>query len=236
MKTNDLEKLGFSEKEAKIYFACLELKRGSSLQIASRAKLPKSTVFDDLKLLVKRGLVSTHVEKGIHRFVALDPALLKTQLQKQMDTLDKYLPELEQIFNTKTYQPTLLRYEGVSGVELVFQNILNDAKELIGISSAEDAYLKLPFFREFVQQRLRKKIPARIILRDCEAARTMQADDRRELRQTKIVQAVPYNAMILVWKNRIGLIALKSDYTAIVVDSPDVVTAFKLMFEILWLQ
>jgi sugar-specific transcriptional regulator TrmB len=37
MKQTDLHSLGFTEKEAKVYLACLELGHGSAVQIAKKA-------------------------------------------------------------------------------------------------------------------------------------------------------------------------------------------------------
>ncbi|MBU1627407.1 helix-turn-helix domain-containing protein, partial [bacterium] len=57
-----LQDNGFSEKEAKIYLATLELSNAPASSIARRVKENRVTVYSVLKNLVKRGMAQEFVK------------------------------------------------------------------------------------------------------------------------------------------------------------------------------
>jgi sugar-specific transcriptional regulator TrmB len=61
-KEKILEELGLSKNETKVYLALLELGLSSLKDITSKSGVHRTNVYDSLKRLVKKGLVS-HVTK-----------------------------------------------------------------------------------------------------------------------------------------------------------------------------
>ncbi|MBI4087815.1 TrmB family transcriptional regulator, partial [Candidatus Kaiserbacteria bacterium] len=58
----ELEDLGLSEKEARVYLAALELGQNTAERIAKQASVNRSTTYVQLDSLMKMGLISTHEE------------------------------------------------------------------------------------------------------------------------------------------------------------------------------
>lgn len=99
MKLTKLEQLGLTKKQAKIYLACLELGSGTAQQIAEKARLPKSTVYDIMNSLISNGLVHTYRKGKKKYFSAADPELLQDKLKRQKQALDEIFPELQVLFS-----------------------------------------------------------------------------------------------------------------------------------------
>ncbi len=237
MLKNDLQQLGLSEKDAKVYLACLDIGRGSAQQISSLAGVPKSTTADTLVSLNKRGLVSMYFKKGTRYFTASNPVILKDKINRQQRIIDKMLPYLQgMFFDSQKQKPESRFYEGKDGVRIVLKEILEEANDLISMSSVEDIFAKLPeYFPSFSKNRVKRKIPIRIIARDSTKARDRQSRDVEELREIKIVELpIVFHSAVYIWNHKLAMITL-GDYIAVyVIESRDLVQTFRFMFEAIW--
>lgn len=85
----ELEIIGLSEKEAKVYVAMLELGPAPILEITLKAGINRPTVYVQIESLKKRGLVSTQLKGKKHLFIAEDPHQLSTLLEKEKKLLEE---------------------------------------------------------------------------------------------------------------------------------------------------
>ena len=109
----ELKKIGFSDKEAKVYLALLELGEAGVQTIAKKSAVNRATTYVVLEELKKQGIVSTVEKDKKTVFVADAPRALlrmfRTQerkIKEHEEDFKKALPELEAIFNTATEKPT----------------------------------------------------------------------------------------------------------------------------------
>ncbi|MEK7615228.1 MAG: helix-turn-helix domain-containing protein, partial [Patescibacteria group bacterium] len=213
MKQSSLISLGFTEKEAKIYLACLELGHGSAVQIAQKASLPRSTAYDALRTLMQKSLLTSFLKGSKKRFAISDPGILQIRLEEQEKRLQSLMPELQALFVSKSTKPRLRFYEGKQGLTLVLKEALEEADEMISVSHIEDIFDKLhEYFPKFSQERAKKKIPIRIISRDSIVARERQKLGRSELREVKIKETpIPFRSVFFAWKNKVAMITLQED-------------------------
>ena len=80
--------LGLSEKEAEIYLTLLSMGSATIDGLSKETKIKRSTVYVQLKALVKKGLIGSRKEGKTVQFVAESPHNLKR-------VLDQYLVEVE---------------------------------------------------------------------------------------------------------------------------------------------
>jgi predicted transcriptional regulator len=80
-----LEQIGFHEKEAKMYLACLQLGQDTAYHIAQKCGLKRATVYFTLNLLVERGLVSIWKTKKATLWRAANPKKLFTQIKRKKE-------------------------------------------------------------------------------------------------------------------------------------------------------
>lgn len=236
MKISYLEKMGLTNKEAKVYLACLEMSNGTAQSISDRCGLPKSTTYDVIKNLRKNGLIHSYLKGKRTYFSPADPTHLKKRLEVQSQVLDEIFPELDALYAQSEQKPGVRYFEGKKGLGIVLKEILDEAKELICISSIQDLFDKLSeYYPQFTTHRITQKIPIRIIARDSQKARDRQKMGPYELRVVKIINTdIPFKALIYIWNNKVAMMTLKEDFMIVVIESKDIALTHRALFEWLW--
>ncbi len=130
MDINFLKKLGFSDKEAKVYLALLHLGPSPVRKLAQQSELNRGTTYDALKWLQEQGVVSFYNKESKQYFVAENPDKLQELLRHQeMDLkdvkrqLDSVVPELQALYNKGGERP-VARYFGGEEVQKILEDVL----------------------------------------------------------------------------------------------------------------
>jgi sugar-specific transcriptional regulator TrmB len=231
-----LQNQGLSEKQAKVYLACLELGSASVQKVARQAGLARSTVYELLETLRLKGFVSTFLRKHIRYFSAQEPEQIVRLAQRQVDSLKHALPQLEAVIGESRVRPTVRFYQGQEQMKIILEEVLDEAEEMLSFSSVEDLFRELgDYFYDFVKRRVAKKIPARVLALESKKARERQERGLRELRTIKILPLTHnFHGQTIIWKNKIALFSFIKDFTAIVVESKELAEMQRAMFNNLW--
>lgn len=230
-----LQKCGLSPKESKLYLAALELGSGSVQAIARKAGVVRSTAYEVLEALRERRFVSTFQKRHVRYYSAEDPDQLIRLTTETLDLLKAALPQLTAFVGTSRRRPTVRFYEGVDGMKTVFNEVLDEARELIGFGSADDIFGEIKDFKRFVEKRIKKKIPAKVILRDTPLALERKKLGPQELREVRIVPTNhTYSGLIYIWKTKVAFFAVAKDPMAVVIESPEIAETQRALFYNLW--
>lgn len=89
-----IEKLGFSQKEAKVYLAALILGESHVSDIAEKVKMPRTSTQVILDKLHKNGLINFYVMRRYKYWVAVNPEQLLLTLKKLEEMVQEALPRL----------------------------------------------------------------------------------------------------------------------------------------------
>jgi sugar-specific transcriptional regulator TrmB len=92
--TKLVEKLGFTDKEARVYLALVELGEGPVSEVSSAAKVKHSTTYLVLESLEEQGLVR---QNRLHKklvYIAEPPNKLMAQLNQKKELITQILPKL----------------------------------------------------------------------------------------------------------------------------------------------
>jgi len=119
-----LEQLGFNEKEAKVYLACLQLGQDTAWHISRKCGLKRSTTYFVLSELVERGLISVWKTKKATLFRAANPKKLFTQIKRKEETLTEIFPLLQSIYNFDEDRPNIQIFEGREGMRQIYAEIV----------------------------------------------------------------------------------------------------------------
>src|SRR4030042_3315601 len=92
-----LKKFGLSEKEAKVYLACLGLGASLASDISLKSSLPRTLIYDILERLIDLGLISYSVRDNKKYFTASDPKELVRIIKEKEKAIEEALPQLEKI-------------------------------------------------------------------------------------------------------------------------------------------
>lgn len=236
MLAKTLENCGLTRKQAKVYLALLELGPSPIQKISQRAVLSRSTVYEALRALQKKVLVSTFKKKKVNYFTAEEPQKIVKKARAKALALTKALPHLEALQYRAKSQPTVRFYQGKRGLQTVIEEMLEEPKEILAISSSEDIFNVLEdYFPRFVERRIKKKIPIRTIFKDSPKARERKALGPQQLRKAKLLpKDYQFSAMLALWKNKIALLSLKKEFNALVIESEELSEMHKALFHFIW--
>ena len=174
-----LKELGLSDNEALLYELLLESGAIKARDLVTKTGIGRGNVYNILKQLQSRGLVSAIEGKQL-KYEAVDPSQLRNLLELRIQESKRLesdfaesLPLLASTFNLSTGRPTMQLFEGIDGAKKALYETLRSKTEIL-------AYFDLDALKDgpgaainkgYVQQRIAKKIPKRIIVADTSAAR-----------------------------------------------------------------
>lgn len=236
-----LQFLGLNEKEAKVYLASLELGLTTIQNIAKKARVKRSTVYEIVESLIKQNLI-TVIPKGKKRyFLAAEPAKLAELIKQKQEALTKMMPELEALSKVSPIKPKIRFYEGVEGIKAVYEDTLKEGKNICGwISLSEIAKNKAigDFLKQsYVRRRAEKKIFASTIAPDSPASKEFQKRDDKEYRQTKLISKkdYPFTIEINIYGNKVALMSFKSnELMGVIIESKEIAKTMRTIHKFFW--
>lgn len=129
-----LQQIGLNKNEAKIYEALIDLGDASVSEIASAGKVNRRNVYDALKNLQAKNLVSRVLGRQQQLYRAANPKKLMHILQQQRKTAAELLPRLEKVYRTHVPDEQAFVSRGIEGVRNFWNYVLsqNDPVYFIG--------------------------------------------------------------------------------------------------------
>ena len=234
--------LGFSEPEIKIYRAILEKGQASVRTLAEKTNIGRGTVYNILKRLKEKGLVS-YSERGKLKYFAVEnPEKLLAQFEEKKRALDEAasefqmaLPELQALFGPEKDQSKVTYHVGLSGIRTILEDILftlNKAPEKVVrlYSSEELRGIIYEAYPQFTQRRIDAAIKARVIkmggtgvLRGLDEAKLLPVDKSSR-------------TYVHVYGNKISYITSKSNghILAAIIEDSHIAQTHAFLFDSLW--
>ena len=236
--TEILTQCGLGEKGAKIYLALLEFKIAAISTVAKKTNLPRSTTYNVLKELLKKGLVSESQKKGISYFAAADPRLVVDRAQEAWQRAQTAAPQLLAISQKYQNYPYATFYEGYEGIKSSWRDsIRTPDKEILAYGSIKDIYDYYHDFNQwFIKERVKKKVSVREIGDFCDASFQEKKDSEKELRQVKILPPeIKLNGFTIIYDDKVVIASFKHE-TAIVIQDREHADTQRQLFELMWQQ
>jgi HTH-type transcriptional regulator, sugar sensing transcriptional regulator len=232
-----LKNYGLNDKQVKVYLACLELGSASVQKISQKAGLVRTTVYEVLGSLQKKGFVNSFLKKKVQYYSAEEPSQVINFAQTKVNALKDALPEFNALVGAARNRPKIRFYQGKDEMKMVFQEILAEAKKLSAFASVNDFLreFKSYHYKHFLTKRIERKIPIRVILPESKLARERQKLGQKELRITKIAPPdYDFKGLTYIWKNKIAMFSFTSDFVVIVIESQELADMQLAMFNLLW--
>ncbi|MFA6096156.1 MAG: helix-turn-helix domain-containing protein [Candidatus Paceibacterota bacterium] len=238
---NILQTVGFSRKKTKIYLAILELGEASVIEIAKKAGIKRTTVYNILPELIIDGLVKKSVKNKKGFFFIEDPSLIKTSLEEKMGTIEKSLPELRAMQNTIPSKPRITFYEGGGGAKALYRDTLDSltpGDTLLSYTGLTDFYKLIPkdFSEWYIKERIKRKIRIEVIALRSKITDEWQKNAARELREIKIVNNSDFrfDGDTEIYGNKIALISYKENFMGVIIESKEISQMLRMAFRLMW--
>ena len=137
MVIDDLEKLGFTGEEVKVYVALLEIGGGFASSVARKAGTHRVTTYNTLDNLVKKGFVRSGKKGGVKFYFAVNPKVILNQFEDTYETAKSIIPKLIDLQSNFSFKPKIQFFEGENEVKNIFNDILESNGEVIGYTNFE---------------------------------------------------------------------------------------------------
>jgi len=246
MELEVLEQIGLSKAEIKVYLALLQLGSVPSGNIAKETDLRRSTVYDSIKRLQSKGLVSYIIKNGMKHFEATEPDRIidfikenKRKLdetEKQAENLVKELKKESDILKPKAEAQIL---EGIEGFKTMRRDILRNSDGehlLIGAISREDEVIP-GFFKEWNKQRQKKKIKLKILHKMSAKEKIMSKKDfMGKYFDTKFLpEEIENPAVINIYGDRVvNVLWKKNQPLCFLLINKEIADSYRKYFDYLW--
>jgi len=224
-----LREMGLTESEENVYLALL--KNGPSLAgtISRKTGIHRRNVYDITERLIKKGVIGYMLKNNRRLFEAVNPEKFVEILKEKESGLMEGLPMLKELYEgTKEKQETNF-YKGVEGLKSVFQDQLEDNREVLILGASKSAFDVIPFyFKWYDKDRVKKKIKTRIISSE-DLGKKIPLAEIRYLPQ-KYANPLAIN----IYKDKVAIILWRKSPIAIVIKEKEVADSYRKYFELMW--
>lgn len=238
MSDQRLEQLGLNDKEQRFYRAALELGSAPITSVAQRAGVTRTNGYDLLERLVARGMLTERDMAGVRHVVAEDPRVLIDEWDRTRTMLDDLVPELRSLYNGAQFKPRVHYHEGTEGIRRVLWSVLEcQSKVIRGILSMSEL-LEVPGAEEmarFIAERARRGIKLEVLrsrTRETEPTWPSSASELRELRYAP--EGIDLGMTMFLHDDVVSYISSKTENYAFSIESRELATLNKGIFEVLW--
>lgn len=238
-----LKTFSLTNREVQVFLKALEIGSQPASSIARVCELPRNTVRSILDGLVKKGLMiktrrantqyyATEDKENLLRQLKLKKARATNTIDQQIDLLSQYGDELA-VHQWAKSRPKITFYEGISGIEKVYEDTLTAKDGLRSWASCDDLLDAMPeYFKTYFKRRAKKGILMRSIHPDTPAAREIASHDREELRESRLIPADKFfwTPEIQIYNNKINIASWK-EKLGIIIESEEISKAMGVFFE-----
>jgi len=247
---SDLEGVGLGKHEARIYLAVIEVGPATISEIAHKSKLTRPTVYDQLKKLKQKGLVSEQSFGRQARYIAESPEKIDDWLESQQLDLSikrkkfaSVLNDFEISYNPKRkHRPVVRLFEGRAGNETLHQSYIKryKAKEVLNIYDVDKLMDNFPNARDVLEgkkmgRRVKAGIRQKLIYTSKKGFKLPKLDPLR-LRESKFVEyeKFPKDLNITIQPEIIIIRRFEPDFISIVIEDVGIASAMSNWFNLWW--
>ena len=244
MYEQSLKNLDLSEKEAVVYLASLELGLSTIQEIARKSQISRSTTYEVIESLMKKGLMSALTKGKKKYFSAEGPERLMTlinlkerEFQKRKKELKAILPELKELTRLSRERPKIRFYEGKQGIRGIQKDILRtknfaSIEEFVPLDDAYQLFQAHP--RDHRHEMGKKiKVPERMIYTSKKGE--ILPPKKGPIETLFIpIEKFPFHTEITIYANKVALVSFGRKLTGVVLESEDIANTLRCMFDLLW--
>lgn len=189
-------------------------------------------------LLAKDSIVRTRSGKRT-KYLAVAPQHLLIRLQKQQETAEHALSDLQTLYQGSRAQTKIRFYEGKREIKHIYQDMFQTMGTIYSIFPPRAFFKHFSYeeYAEFDQLISQHACRSRDLIVGDEHFRkvqTIRAEHPTEQKQTKRLPATfRSNIDLLIFRDKAALISLR-DLSAVVLENPDIAHFFKQLHEYIW--
>lgn len=238
---DSLAQLGFSDNEAKVYLALLELGEAPVSQIAANAGIKRPTCYLTLDQLEKKGFVAVVPFANKIHYRASKPTALLHAAEDYMQQAKSLVPLLASLYGQDSLSPKVKLFEGKSGQKVLFTEILQTLSaqkqpEIVWFANWESLEARRPgeLARSF-RVHSKKKVKKREIIQDTPKARELVKQYAYANFTNKFVPSEKSIGIDLgITGNKVALFSLSAPLFGVLIEHKIIADSLRAIFELAW--
>lgn len=232
-----VKNIGLTEKESKVYLACLELGSSSVAHIAQHARINRVTAYGILEKLLKKGMVNFLTKKGNRFYDATDPQIVAAEIKRKVTNFRKALPDLRRLRGDAIH-PRIRYFEGLDGIKAIYEDTLGSKTEILNYSNSKEIRDHWPNYdEEYVMKRVKHKIYLRGISPADEHGEWVHEHDKEYLREIRLVPAnqFTFTNEINIYDDKVAIISYKDKpLIGMIIESLEIANTQRDIFKMAW--
>jgi len=241
MNEKILREIGLTDAEIKVYIELSKVDSAMASGIAEKIGIYRTNVYDILKSLIEKGLVSYIIKENRKHFIASKPQNLlnylkekEEKIKKQEKQIQKLIPYLLELKQPKREELKAEIYRGKEGLKTLLNDTLDEGKNILYLDySAISAQIMPDFIVYWNKKRIKMKIKRKILTKE-----QMRWNKSVKLPLTE-VRYLPdkYNIpiTIMIYGNKIWVLTpIDNDHISLLIESKKLVQSFTNYFNQLW--
>ncbi len=236
-----IKSLGFTEKEAEVYLAALEMGQFSITSLSHRSGVKRPTCYLIIDNLMKRGFITQIPRAKKMLYAAESPDQIKKEIDAKSKQIDRLLPELQRLRKSGSEDAMVKFYRGEQGIEAIYGQILKDRPKILYVLLNMKECLSVidnDFLSDWIKKRVKLGIKSQMI----ETGPTFPLDPKKfgvndeALRNKRYFPgSMPIPGEIIAYApNKVTFISTKKDDFSFIVNSEEFYKTVKVMFDTLW--
>lgn len=234
--TKKLQELGLSEQEIKVYIAALELGQASIQDIAKKAGISRTSLYNFIKTLKEKRLIWETSRKKRKVYSAAHPNQLVEIERTRLSDIRSIIPELLAVYNKDKRKPSVTFYDGIEGIKHVYADTLSEGKNIIEWTDYQSLKNVLgKYYADYPLERAQRDIGLKSIVADEPEARRAMTSNNKLLRETKFISAKELSTDIMIYGDKVAMLSLKSDPPfAVLIEDKNLALTMRVVWSELW--
>jgi sugar-specific transcriptional regulator TrmB len=228
---DQIKQFGLTENEAKVYSALLDTGPNHAGMISRKTGLHRRVVYDTADRLIKKGLIGYILKNNKRLFQASSPKRFLELIKEKEEIIEDVIPEMLRLYQQTKEKEETNFYKGRLGLKTVFEDQIEEGKEIKIIGASPLAYEILQFyFKWFDKRRVENKIRVKVIFNRNDQKIKIPASEIRYLPQ-KYASPLAIN----IYGDKVAIILWsKENPLAIVIKNKEISEGYKKHFELMW--
>lgn len=232
-----LESLDLSLKESQVYLAILRLGQAGLTDISSKSGVKRTTIYNHLDELLKRGLIYKTAKKRRIVYCAENPRKILGLLESKKTKIEKIIPELESIYSISLNKPKVSFYEGKEGLRNIYEEITGTSKTVYSYFSPKSVFsvLSLEENHEFLMKLYNNGgMLHNLVEKSDEAIKHLKNKEYQSFVKNKILpDELKFQTDLLISGNKVALISFKN-MVGVIIEDEAIAEMQTSLFKFIW--
>ena len=223
---------GLNETEANIYLQLIKKGALTAVELSKETKIHRRTIYDNLNILINKGLVAYFTEKKVKYFQAINPEILKKIQEEKIGELNKILPTLNFFYSNNKKNPNVSILKGLESSKTILAEMMNSKEEVLWIGGGFQILNSMGYTKENMLRKL-SRLKLKIIQPIPDNKDFEKYFKKHKLKW--IPKKFQSQTSFFVYADTVIIGSLvNEDIFAIKIDNHEIAKAYKNYFELIW--